>query len=127
MIQTTTKAGIAQNPMLNAGAVTLLPPIKPKRVGCLCCGSNVETHLPMDTVLYMGFGGWIVTKNNELFYMGDTDLEWEQFKTLADIEKVAKRDTKADWRAVCDTPLHGEVFQRQRGKWVLVEENPGFA
>lgn len=115
------------NAMLNAGAVNYLPAIKPKRVGCLCCGSNVETHLPMDTVLYMGFGGWMITKNGELFYMADSNLEWEQFKTLADIEKSAKKDTKADWRAVCDTPLHGAVFQRQRGKWVLVEENAGFA
>ncbi len=104
-----------------------LPPIKPKRVGCLCCGSDIETHLAMDTVLCMGFGGWMITKDDNLFYMADPNSEWDECKRLEEIEKVAKRNTKSDWRAVCDTPLHGEVYQRQRGKWVLVEENPGFA
>lgn len=115
------------NAVLNAGAVTFLPAIKPKRFGCLCCGSNVETHLPMDTVLYMGFGGWTITKDGEVFFMDDSDKEWEEYKTLEWIEKKAKRDPKHDWRAECFTPLHGETYQRQRGKWVLVEENAGFA
>ncbi len=105
----------------------MLTPLKPKIAGCLCCGSGSKSHLPLDTVLYMGFGGWMVTKDNELFYMADSDLEWEENKTLLDIEKSAKRKPNCDWRAICDTPLHGETYQRQRGKWVLVEENLGFA
>lgn len=104
-----------------------MPPIKPKRVGCLCCGSSNETHLAMTTVLYQGFGGWMILKDGELFHMEDNNTEWEDFKTLAFIEKKAKQSPNADWKAVCDTPLHGEVYQRQRGKWVLVEENEGFA
>lgn len=103
-----------------------LTPIEKNNFSCLCCDS-LNSHLPFDTVLYMGFGGWKVTKDGELFYMGDSNTEWEQFKTLADIEKTAKRYPKADWMAICFTPLHGETYQRQRGKWVLVEENQGFA
>lgn len=103
-----------------------LKPIKKKNAGRLCCNS-LNSHLPFDTVLYMGFGGWSVTKNGELFYMGDNDTEWDKFKTLADIERTAKRHAKDDWRAECFTPLHGETYQRQRGKWVLVDENLGFS
>lgn len=103
-----------------------LKPIKKKHSGCLCC-SVLGHQLPLDTVLYMGFGGWTITKNGKHYFSEDVDKEFEQMKTLAFIEKKAKRESSSDWRAVCDTPLHGEVYQRQRGKWLLVKENMGFA
>lgn len=105
---------------------TFSPLIKPKLVGCPCCGS-AETHLPMDTVLYNGFGGWTITKDGELFFIEDSNKEFEDFKTLEFIEEKAKHEPNHDWRAECFTPLHGETYQRQDGKWVLVEENAGFA
>lgn len=102
------------------------PPLERMNVGCLCCGS-LQLHLAFDTVLYMGFGGWSVTKNGEMFYWADSDTEWGDFKTLKDIESDAIKEPDADWRAVCDTPLHGETYQRQNDKWVLIEQNLGFA
>lgn len=105
--------------------IKFLPAVKPN-VACLCCG-GMESHLSLETVLCQGFGGWTVTRNGELFFMDDTDKEWEDFKKLAYIENKAKRDTAADWMAIYDGPLHGEKYQRQRGKWVLVETNMGFA
>lgn len=101
-------------------------PLKSVKHHCLCCDS-AELHLDMDTVLYQGFGGWMVTKNGELFYMGDASGEWESFKKLSDIEKEAALDPDNDWQVICDTPLHGETYQRQGDKWVLVEQNEGFA
>ncbi len=103
-----------------------LIPIKKKNAGCLCC-EGLGHEIKLDTVLYQGFGGWMITKNGELFFMDESNKEWDEFKTLAFIEKKAKLEASADWRAICDTPLHGEVYQRQRGKWLLVEENLGFA
>jgi hypothetical protein len=106
----------------------VLPPVKKvKQIGCLCCGSNIETHLDLETVLYQGFGGWMITRDGKLFFMDDVNKEWDQFKTLEFIENKAKKDANHDWKAICDTPLHGEVYQRQRGKWLLVEQNQGFA
>lgn len=104
-----------------------LPPIKSTHVGCLCCDSNHEQVLPMDTVLCNGFGGWAILKDGEYFFSDDVDKEWEDFKTLQFIENKAKRDTNHDWQAVLNTPLHGATYQRQRGKWKLVAEDQGFA
>lgn len=115
-----------KNPNTSIPPFKKLAPIKKKNFGCLCCES-LGHELPMDTVLYRGFGGWTITKNGEYFFSEDMDKEWDEFKTLAWIEKKAKREPSADWRAICDMPLHGETYQRQRGKWLLVEENEGFA
>lgn len=103
-----------------------LPPLKTVNVSCLCCGGT-DLHLSLDTVLCNGFGGWQITRDGELFFEDEMDKEWEEFKTLAFIEEQAKNDPDHDWRAVNYTPLHGETYQRQGDKWVLVEQNEGFA
>lgn len=105
----------------------LLPAIKPKNVGCLCCGSSDTSHLSLDTVLYNGFGGYHATKDGEMFYEGDCNGDWNSFLTARNIEAYANNDPDHDWRIICFTPLHGETWQRQDGKWVLVDENLGFA
>ena len=104
----------------------ILKPIKSTHVGCLCCPGN-ESDLCMDTVLYTGFGGWSIHKNGELYYMGDQNTEWEDEKKLSDIEKEAALDPDNDWRAKVFLPLRGATYQRQNGKWILVDENIGFA
>jgi hypothetical protein len=104
----------------------MLKPLEKKNHGCLCCES-LELHLPFDTVLYQGFGGWSITKDGQHFFSEDSDKEFDEMKTLAYIEEIASKEPDADWRAICDTPLHGETYQRQNGKWVLVEQNEGFA
>jgi hypothetical protein len=103
-----------------------LDPIEPHYVGCLCC-AGAGTELPMGTVLYSGFGGWRIEKNGEVFFEDESNKGWEDFKKLSEIEDVASKEPDEDWRAICDTPLHGETYQRQEGKWVLVEQNEGFA
>jgi len=56
-------------------------------------------------------------------FLGGTQVQW----TVAQAEKVAAADPDHDWRIVLYAPLHGEVYQRQDGRWVLVEKNDGFA
>lgn len=103
-----------------------LPPLKKVNIACLCCGS-ADLHLSTDIVLYYGFGGWQIMKDGKMFFTEEPDKEWEECKTLAFIEDKAKIDPDHDWRAILDTPLHGETYQRQDDKWVLVEQNEGFA
>lgn len=103
-----------------------LTPIKKMHAGCLCC-QGLGHEITTDQVLHNGFGGWHITKNGEHFFEDDMDKEWEDFKTLAYIEEFAAKEPDADWRAVCYMPLHGETYQRQDGKWLLVEINEGFA
>ena len=97
------------------------------RGGCPSCPGN-EDILTMDAVLYMGFGGYRVMKGAKLFYMGDSDLEWEKYKTLKDIEKSAKKEPNAKWKVILDNPLRGATWQRNKnGEWILKETNLGFA
>jgi hypothetical protein len=105
----------------------LKPAIKEKMLGCLCCGGKGEL-LPMEAVMYNGFGGWTVTKNGETFYCGDHNSEWEEFKTIAQIEEMIGEDDESEYLAIKYTPLSGGTFQRQsKNHWVLIEENMGFA
>lgn len=93
---------------------------------CLCC-PRTEDLLEMGTVLYQGFGGYHVKKDEEIFYWADSDLEWKKYKTLADIEKSAKRSPKSKWIVILNNPLRGATWERKRGKWYLIETNQGFA
>jgi hypothetical protein len=99
----------------------------PNRGGCMHCPGNHEL-LEMDTELYQGFGGYMVTKDDKLFYMGDPQGEWGSFKTLANIEQEACREPNADWRVHLDLPLRDAVWQRHGPKeWVLIKTGLGFA
>ena len=91
-----------------------------------CPGTH--TLLEMDTVLYQGFGGYHVEKNGEIYYFPDSDLEWNEYKTLYDIEVDALKDPEADWRVILNNPLRGGTWQRHDiEQWVLIESNMGFA
>ena len=106
---------------------TKLKPIKGGVAGCANCGYT-EDVLPMDTVLYQGFGGWHITKNGEHYFSEDINKEWEENKKLSSIEEEARKEPNKDWRAHCILPLRDAVYQRQRkDKWVLVEKGQGFA
>ena len=106
---------------------SLLPPIKGGISGCLLCGYTRDL-LPMKTKLYYGFGGWTITKDGELFFMEDSNKEFDEAKTLSYIERKARLEPECDWRAHLDLPLRSAVYQRHgKSKWVLVERGQGFA
>lgn len=103
--------------------------IEGRTIGCLHCG-HTPPLLEMDTRLYNGFGGWQITRDGKIFFEEDpsSDKEWEEWKTLADIEKIAEKDPNSEWCAIVFLPLRGATYQRHPGEgWVLVETNQGFA
>lgn len=103
------------------------PAIKSSKVACLCCQSTDEI-LPLETLLYMGFGGWNVSKNGEMFFVERNDIEFEESKTLADIETMIGEDEESEYLAVFFSPLRGCTYQRHsKNHWVLIEEDEGFA
>jgi hypothetical protein len=119
----------ASKPLLAQPAVmrSLLPAIKGGIAGCLNCGYT-EDLLPMRTRLYQGFGGWMITKNGEIYFCESHKTEYDEAKTLSYIERRAKLEPECDWRANLDLPLRSAVYQRHgKSKWVLVERGMGFA
>lgn len=97
------------------------------RGGCMQCPGS-HTLLEMDTVLYQGFGGYHVEKDGEEYYFPNSDLEWEEYKTLSQIEEEAVLEPDADWRVILNNPLRGGTWQRHGvDEWVLIESNIGFA
>jgi hypothetical protein len=116
-------------------------------IGCLTC-SSVQRVASLETVICVGFGSAIVTRNGDLFYDGEEDCRNEKEpKSIRDIEEQAALSPNDDWRVVMYGPLHGEMYQRQeitkdlkcgplsddqtstdkRFAWVMVESNQGFA
>lgn len=96
------------------------------RGGCMHCPGSEDT-LSMKEVLYNGFGGYAVYKNNKLYYVGEPDEKWENYKILKDIEKVAKKE-RGSWKVVLSNPLRGATWRRNKvGEWTLKETNLGFA
>ena len=102
-------------------------PIKGGIGGCLHCGYT-ESVLPMRTRLYNSFGGYMITKYGELYFMENSQKEFHDNKTLIYIENRAKLQPDADWRCILDLPLRSAEYQRQgKSKWVLIKKGQGFA
>lgn len=96
------------------------------RGGCLNC-PRTEDLLPLDEVLYYGFGGYSVQVDGEVIYRGKPNDSWEDFKTLAYFEELAE-GMKGKFEVILDNPLRGAKWERkEKGKWVLTETNQGFA
>ena len=47
--------------------------------------------------------------------------------TLARFQRMAKKDPEHDWRVRFMGPLNDPTYQRQDGRWVLVQKGEGFA
>lgn len=83
----------------------------------------------MEEMVAVGFGLAYVTKDGEIVYDGERDLqEGNNPKTIGDIEKLALMAPDAVWRVVLYGPLSGVTYQRQsNGQWLAIERNKGFA
>jgi len=104
-----------------------LKPIQGGISGCLNCGYT-GSILPMRTRLYNSFGGYMIIKDGELFFMENVKTEYEDCKTLIYIENRAKLQPESDWRVILDLPLRSAEYQRQdKSKWVLIKRGNGFA
>lgn len=92
------------------------------------CGLPEPDLLELDTVLYYGFGGYTVHKNDKMYYMGESSDDWDSFKTLKDIDEDAKKDPEAKWIVELSEPLSGAIWERKKdGAWVAISKNRGFA
>jgi hypothetical protein len=100
---------------------------KAYRGGCPHCPGTNDL-LEMDTVLYNGFGGYVVMRNADVYYVGDPNDEWDNYKTLSEIEIDARKEPNETWVVKLDLPLRDAKWER-RGldKWELVESGLGFA
>ena len=103
-------------------------------IGCLTC-STASWDLEMDRILAVGFGDAIASKNGKTVYsemefmrgkkdIAMQDIDWV---TAQVIEDMALKEPDCDWRIQFIGPMHGESYQRQDGKWVLIDSNQGFA
>lgn len=120
----------ANTPGLNIDSVKpsfFLPAIKGGVSGCVNCGYT-DDILPLDTRLYSGFGGWVISKNGFQFFRENANSEYDNSKPLSNIELIAKKEPNSDWRAHLDLPMRSATYQRQGdNKWILVERGEGFA
>ena len=101
-------------------------------IGCLTC-STASRDLKMDRSLSVGFGDVVVTKNGNQVYSemefrhANNDPNFDKYPTAQYVEDMAVKEPDEDWRVIFHGPMHGESYQRQDGKWVLIDSNPGFA
>ena len=106
-----------------------LTPLDTKQNPCLCC-PPIYAEAPPDKLIAVGFGSADVTCDGRVVYVepvNDDDSGEGDFWDFARAETEAAKDPDHDWRASLFGPLHGETYQRQDGKWLLVETNQGFA
>lgn len=82
----------------------------------------------MDMLIAVGFGDAYVTKDGEEIY-NELDIDDnEKLWTVRDAEEYARKDPNHKYKIVKYAPLHGETYERNdKGEWVLVDTNEGFA
>lgn len=98
------------------------------RRGCLCC-PQTEDELPLSTVLYNSFGGYLVYKNKKHYFSEDPGIDkpFDEYRKLADLEAEVIADSEARWEVVLSLPLRGATWRRKGHRWVLTDTNRGFA
>ena len=96
-------------------------PVTRANVGCLNCRA-APTILPPKAILCVGFGMVNVSRDGELMWTGNdenmTSYRWTRW---------AKKQPERDWQIEFVGPMHGETYQFQDGRWIMVESNLGFA
>lgn len=94
--------------------------------GCGCCPKSNDV-LAMDTVLYNGFGGYTVYLNDEVYFQGNPNDNFDSFPTLRKFEMIARKND-GKWEVVLNNPLRGATwFRTAEDVWTLTETNQGFA
>lgn len=93
--------------------------------GCLSCPPVLRVA-PMSMPIAVGFGCAMVTKDNEIIFMENS--EDETIHILEEYEAMAKEDPDHDWQVTLLAPLRGRVYQRHGDQeWVLISSDEGFA
>lgn len=104
------------------------PAIEAQHCGCLNCGVPQNLFKPSDLIA-VGFGYAALLKDDKEVYREPNEpLSDDEYMTGAKAEEIAAADPEHDWRILIHGPLSGRTYQRHgTGKWVLIEQNEGFA
>lgn len=103
----------------------LKPAITSHGGGCLCCKGTTDT-LDLETYLYPM--GWKILKDGETFFVEDDDKDFDECRDLIYVESLIPKDDNSEYLAIVYLPLRGATYQRHEpNKWVLIEQNEGFA
>lgn len=96
--------------------------------GCGTFYINYGVVADLNTVISVGFGDAIVTKDGEIVYDERDYDDYDEMWNIRRAEEEAAKDPDHDWRVVMYAPIHGVTYQRQgKDKWALVKKNMGFA
>lgn len=83
---------------------------------------------PMDMIISVGFGEARVTKDDEIIYFEEPSISESDYWTVQDAEDYASKEPNHVYKIIMYAPLHGETYQRNnKGEWVLINTNRGFA
>lgn len=84
---------------------------------------------PMDMIISVGFGEAYVTKDGEEIYNEmNVPVTSDDYWTVQDAEDYASKEPNHVYKIIMYAPLHGETYQRNnKGEWVLINTNRGFA
>lgn len=104
------------------------PAIEGELGGCLCCGGRSNEFGP-EHIIAVGFGEAGLYKDGTAVYREPREPTPENdYMTGKEAEAFAAEDPDHDWQIVLYGPLSGRTYQRhEAGKWVLIEQNEGFA
>lgn len=87
---------------------------------------SVNSELSLDSLIAVGFGDAYVLKDNSIIYQ--EPRHEEDFKTVREIEELAKNAPNHNWQIVFDAPLWDGIYQRNKeGKWLCIKSGQGFA
>jgi hypothetical protein len=96
-------------------------PVTSANVGCLNCGAP-PVVLSSKAALAVGFGMVDVSRDGVSEWTGN-DWDMKAYRWT----RRAKKEPDHSWQIEFVGPLHGETYQFQGDKWVMVETNMGFA
>ena len=105
-----------------------LKPVKKEDIfiGCLNCSTATDIAEMDDLIVGSGYA-YLTLNGQTIIDQNFFEKKYGRHMTFADAEKIASKSPNNDWRVVRFSGLHGETFQRQRGKWICVESNKGYA
>lgn len=83
---------------------------------------------PMDMTIAVGFGEAYVTKDGETIFSENDVDDFSKCWRVRDAEDYASKEPNHVYKIIMYAPLHGETYQRNnKGEWVLINTNRGFA
>ena len=99
-----------------------------EQIAVFTCPPSIDIIADMD-MLIIAWGEAKVTCDEKTVYDQPLDAQsWDEYWTVKDAEDVAKKEPHRVWKIIINGALQGKTYQRMSAcKWLLVDENDGFA